>query len=191
MESENYVNRTDLLARLDRLLDWIKSCDTKASIVIAGIGLFLTLFTSENFFSILKAILTGAFSHLNFSNLLFLICFALAFSLFVYGSYCLIRVLAPRLSSDVEIMEGMHTDSLYFFESISKNNFREFAEKVRGRNEADDINDILSQLYINAKICTVKYTYYSKGIRYGAIGLSTLLILFILGVILSKAGGFQ
>ena len=32
------LNKEDLTQRLDRHLDWIKSCDTKASIVIAGEG---------------------------------------------------------------------------------------------------------------------------------------------------------
>lgn len=190
MEIENRVDRTDLLARLDRLLDWIKSCDTKASIVIAAIGLFLTLFTSDNFFGFWKRILSGAMSHLNFSNLLFLIFFSLAAISFIYGAYCLVRVLTPRLSKEVEMMEGMHADSLYFFESISRNKYREFSEKVRSRTNDEDLNDILSQVYINAKICTVKYAYYQKGIRYGAIGLSALFIIFLIGVILSKTGGF-
>lgn len=42
------LNKNDLTQRLDRHLDWIKSCDTKASIVIAGAGIFLSIFTAEH-----------------------------------------------------------------------------------------------------------------------------------------------
>ncbi|MFB5678767.1 DUF6326 family protein [Paenibacillus terreus] len=191
METGNIIDKNDLLARLDRLLDWIKSCDTKTSIVIAGIGLFLTIFTSEHSFNMLKDILNGALGKLNFSNILYLIFLVIAMALLMIGTYCLVRVLTPRLSKNVEVLAGMQTDSLYYFESISKNNYREFAEKLRSRNETDDVNDILSQIYINAKICTVKYDYYKKGIIYGSIGISALMVLFIIGVILTKAGGFS
>ncbi|MCM3005888.1 hypothetical protein [Priestia koreensis] len=48
------IDKTNLIERLDRNLDWIKSCDTKASIVIAVVGVFLTIFTSETSINMLK-----------------------------------------------------------------------------------------------------------------------------------------
>lgn len=43
----NLLYKNNLIERLDRHLDWIKSFDTKASILLAVIGIFLTIFTSE------------------------------------------------------------------------------------------------------------------------------------------------
>jgi len=48
------IDKTNLIERLDRNLDWIKSCDTKAAIVIAVVGVFLTIFTSETSINMLK-----------------------------------------------------------------------------------------------------------------------------------------
>ena len=42
MENNNLKN--DLLDELDRHLEWIRSCDTKASIVLAMLGVLLLLF---------------------------------------------------------------------------------------------------------------------------------------------------
>lgn len=189
MEENGTVNKNDLLARLDRLLDWIKSCDTKSSIVIAGTGLFLTIFTSEHSFNMLKTILTKTFDHMYFLKVLYIIFFSISLLFFVYGSYCLIRVLAPRLSKDLKGLEHTENDSLYYFESISTNTFLGFVNKVKTRNEDDDIQDILSQIYINSKICTLKYFHYSQGIKCVFIGMVGLLLFFVFGVILIKSGG--
>ncbi|WP_407125088.1 hypothetical protein, partial [Weissella paramesenteroides] len=39
--------KEDLIDRLDRILEWIKTCDTKTSILLAGMGIVGTLLTSE------------------------------------------------------------------------------------------------------------------------------------------------
>ncbi|BCC00156.1 hypothetical protein BCJMU51_2220 [Bacillus cereus] len=57
--------------------------------------------------------------------------------------------------------------------------------------EDDEITDILSQIYVNAKICTIKYSYYSKGIKCAALGIAGVLILYVIGMILVMLGGFK
>ncbi|MES5849312.1 MULTISPECIES: Pycsar system effector family protein [unclassified Bacillus cereus group] len=183
--------KNNLIARLDRQLDWIKSCDTKASIVIAVLGVFLTIFTSENSINMLQKILSQPLKHINFANFLYLLLFVISWSIFIFGVYCLVRVLIPRLNKDVLAYEGIHNGSLYFFETIAKNNFLEFKEKVTNTNEEGELEDILSQIYVNAKICTIKYTYYSKGIKYASLGIASVLVLYVIGVILVMLGGFK
>jgi len=39
--------KEDLIDRLDRILEWIKTCDTKTSILLAGMGIVGTILTSE------------------------------------------------------------------------------------------------------------------------------------------------
>ncbi|KIV58960.1 hypothetical protein AM501_09515 [Aneurinibacillus migulanus] len=190
-EDSNSLDKNNLIAQLDRHLDWIKSCDTKSSIVIAGIGIFLTIFTSEHSINMLKLILSQTIQHISFSNFLYLLFFAVSWVVFIYGAYCLVRVLIPRLSKEVLAYEGICNDSLYFFETIAKNNFPEFKEKVINRNQEEEIADILSQIYVNAKICTIKYSYYSMGIKYSFLGVAGVIILYLIGVILIKLGGFS
>lgn len=191
MNGNNSVDRSELIERLDRLLDWIKSCDTKTSIVLAIIGIFLAIFTTELSVNTIGVIFSQTIHHIDFANILFLFCVAASCAAFVYGGYCLIRVLIPRLSKDASVYEGIYTDSLYFFEAIAKNDFREFKDKVTNRNEEDDNKDILSQIYINAKICTIKFAYYRKGIKFTFIGLTGMMLLYAIGLTLVKVGGFS
>ncbi len=190
MSDKVVLERENLLQRLDRLLDWIKSCDTKASIVIAVLGILITIFTSEHSIDMIKSILSQAIINIDFANFLYLVLFIMSWAIFIYGAYCLIRVLIPRLSKGIAEEEGFEKDSLYFFEPIANNNFLEFKEKITSREIKEEINDILSQIYANAKICSIKYSYYSKGIKYSFIGISGAMVLYVIGIILVKLGGF-
>lgn len=186
----NTLNKDNLISRLDRNLDWIKSCDTKASIVIAGIGLLLTIFTSQQSLKGVGAILTAAVKELNFANLLFLFMMLSSFLLIIYGCYNLIRVLVPRLKKDVSRISGTRGNSLYYFETIADLDFASFKHNMEQEDVDAELEDILSQIYINAKICSIKYKYYGNGIRFSFVGIAALIILYIFGIILLKVGGF-
>jgi ABC-type protease/lipase transport system fused ATPase/permease subunit len=191
MDENNFYEKEELLEQLDRHLDSIKSCDTKASIVLGVIGIFLTIFASDSSIKMLNLVFSEVFQNFNFSNLLYLLLFALYLYFFIYGAYSLIRVLVPRLSKEAQTYHGIHKDSLYFFENIAQNSFFEFKEKLASRTEEDKVNDILSQIFINAKICTVKYSLYNRGIKFSFLGIAGILILYVIGIILSKLGGFS
>ncbi|WP_405158499.1 Pycsar system effector family protein [Paenibacillus sp. FSL H8-0283] len=184
-------DKASLTQQFDRQLDWIKSCDTKSSIVLAVVGIFLTVFTAEHSINMLNDIVSKSIHNINFSNVLYLLGFSFFLCLFVYGAYCLIRVLTPRLSKDTLSFEGTERDSLYFFESIAKNTFNDYKDKVLNRSNNEQSIDLLSQTYINAKICTIKYAYYSKGIKFTFIGITGILVLYIIGIVLIKMGGFN
>lgn len=191
MNEKNYYKKEELLEQLDRHLDWIKSCDTKTSIVLGVIGIFLTIFASDSSINIISLVFSGIIQNLNFSNLLYLIFFTFSLSVFVYGVFNLISVLIPRLSKEVEVYSGTYKDSLYFFESIAKNTFPEYKEKMGKRNEEDEVFDIASQIFINAQICTIKYSQYKKGIKFSFLGIAGVLILYVIGTILLKSGGIN
>lgn len=191
MAENIFYKKEELLEQLDRHLEWIKSCDTKTSIVLGVIGIFLTIFASDSSINMLNLVFSEAIQNLNFSNLLYLLFFTLSLCIFVYGAFCLIRVLIPRLSKEVEVYQGTYKDSLYFFEAIAKSTFTEYKEKVAKRIEEDDINDIMSQIFINAIICTIKYSLYKKGIKFSFLGIAGILILYVIGIILLKSGGFN
>lgn len=183
-------SREDLIDRLNRHLEWIKSCDTKASIVLAVTGIFLTIFSSSISIKVLKEILANIFQNLSFSNLLYLIIFLIGWGAFVYGVICLIKVLVPRLKNNIISDNELHDDSLIYFESVSNNTFVDFKNKMKTLNEENDKDDLLSQIYINSHICTYKYQHYSKGIKFTFTGMAITLVLFIIGIILLNTGGF-
>ncbi|QRV11493.1 hypothetical protein JR311_20025 (plasmid) [Bacillus velezensis] len=188
-ERDHEKLKDNLIQRLDRHLDWIKSCDTKSSIVLAMIGIFLTLFLSDQSLGLLKRIVIESTRNVNFSNVLYLIILIGSWCIFVYGAYCLVKVLVPK-NKKVLDGEGLHRDSLYYFETTASNSFTEFKRRVLSENKDDELKDILSQVYVNAQICTIKYAYFKKGIRFSFLGAASTLVIYLIGALLAYLGGF-
>ncbi|TWM14724.1 hypothetical protein CHCC15091_1765 [Bacillus licheniformis] len=86
--------------------------------------------------------------------------------------------------------EGLYKDSLYYFETISNNSFLEFKRKVT-RDKDNEISDLLSQIYVNAKICAIKYQFFKKGIKYSFFGIVSIVLVFMIGALLVNIGGFN
>ncbi|WP_431029660.1 Pycsar system effector family protein [Lysinibacillus sp. LZ02] len=186
----NNLEKDNLLERLDRLLDWIKSCDTKASIGITAVGIFLTIFLSEKSLTGINKIIIAATRDFNFSNLIYLLLIFIAALSVIYGGFNLISVLVPRLNSFASKISGTRSISFYYFGSIANGDYDTFKQKIQNETEDDEIEDILSQIYINSKICDVKFRYYKKGIIYSFSGIVALILLYVIGFLLLKLGGF-
>ena len=188
MENNNLKN--ELLDELDRHLEWIKSCDTKASIVLAMLGVFIVTISSELFLDSQKEIVLNALNNINFSNLIYLMFEGAVYFLFFDGVFNIIRVLFPQLKKSVKTYNGIENDSLYYFESISSKTYSEYKMQRINRTSEEEIHDILSQIYINSKISTKKYYFYKQGLALVLWGILGILILHSIGIILVKAGGF-
>ena len=182
--------KNDLLDELDRHLGWIRSCDTKASIVLAMLGVFIVTISSELFLDSQKEIVLNALNNINFSNLIYLMFEVVGYLLFFYGVYNIIRVLFPQLKKSIEPYNEVEDDSLYYFESISSKSYSEYKNQRINRTSEEEINDILSQIYINSKISTKKYYFYKKGLTFVLWGILGILILHLIGIILVNVGGF-
>ena len=66
-----------------------------------------------------------------------------------------------------------------FYGSISKYNYEEFNKKIKNQTKQSNINDILSQVYINSKICNKKFKNYNIGLNMAMI---TIILLFIVKI---------
>lgn len=185
------LKKDKLLEQLDRHLDWIKSCDTKASIVLAVIGLFLTVFTSDHSIKLLNKIFPLVIANLNYSTVIYLLLWGLSAISFVVGVYSLIKVLVPQLNEEVSTHKVPIKDSLYYFETIAANTFTEYKVKMETRIGEEELSDLLSQIYINAQVCTTKYSSYKRGIISSFTGIAGFLILYVIGFILLKVGGLD
>ena len=89
MENNNLKN--DLLDELDRHLEWIRSCDTKASIVLAMLGVFIVTISSEIFLDSQKEIVLKVLNNINFSNLIYFIFEVLVYLLFFNGTFSSVK----------------------------------------------------------------------------------------------------
>lgn len=184
-------DKENLIERLDRILDWIKSCDTKASIVIAGIGVTLTVLTSSNSLMGLKKVMSSLLSNVDFSNFLYLVFLVGALGCTLLGVVNLILVLVPRLNKFASKINDTKSNSLYYFGKISEIDYNSFKQSLeREINTMDEIEDLMSQIYINSNICAVKYNYYRRGIIFSFSGVVAFIVLYLIGLFLFSIGGF-
>ncbi|MFB1100444.1 Pycsar system effector family protein [Terribacillus sp. JSM ZJ617] len=57
-------------------------------------------------------------------------------------------------------------DSILFFGTIENKSFIKFKNNVTGIKKDQLVNDYLSQVYINSKICSRKFKLYNKGVNW-------------------------
>lgn len=207
----NVMEKNDLESRMDRIIEWVKTCDTKASIMLTLVGLLVSfVFTSDFVMKGVTSIVRSFFDYhpdsksiydINLTGLLSLV--ALLFSVyFLLGSiYRLIMVLYSKPKetlcntkspsfvfilfnilfcykwndlNDVDTVK----DSLIHFNHISDLNYQDFRKEI---NSADykEQEDLLSQIYINAKRCSEKFSDYNSAIIWMLRSLPCLIVFFL------------
>lgn len=88
-------------------------------------------------------------------------------------------------------VQDTYHDSMYYFESAEDKKYSEFKEKIISESPEAEIEDLISQIYINARICSAKFKFYQKGIRYTFIGVAGILTMYAVGILLVKIGGMS
>ena len=176
---EKMEKKEDLLDRLNRVLEWIRACDTKASILLAVIGLIMTIFSSEYFFTKYKQIIKYNLNNFDFSKFLFFFILIIFLLLFIFGIICLVLELNPSLISKRN--SNRDINSLYFFESIANKELAQFKQEILETSIDDDLEDISTQIYINSKICTRKYKLTKFGVLCSMTGTFGIITMFFIG----------
>lgn len=176
------IDTSDALDILDRIIDFIRNCENKASIFLGTFGVILTILLSTEGINNIKSIIYDAFKHLTFCNLLYLIMLSICIGITVYGLYRILNVLGVNVDSPKD--EGLDRDSKIFFEHIKKNNYLDYKSKLLNLSQENMLNDITSQIYINSCICSEKYSNYKKGLKWTVNGFCGFLALWIIGIII-------
>ncbi|MCH5242704.1 MAG: hypothetical protein J1F67_09840 [Muribaculaceae bacterium] len=170
----------------DQIIRWTENCDTKSSIILAFIGVILSiLFTSEFILNTLTEQIhniiiyycnkIGDFSLR--STLMFVTLISFLILVFISCNF-----LIKSLKANINCSE----DSLLFFGKIAQFTKEEYINKFRDTSEIDLKLDKLSQIYICAKICMNKFFYYNKSITYLKASI-IIFIFFIIFLIVVKA----
>ena len=170
---------------LNQIIGWTSNCDTKASIILAFIGILVSVtFTSEYLLGGVQTEIeniinywkngTGGFCLL--STLMFLSLSGFVISMLLCCYYA-ITSLKANLKCNY--------DSIIFFGKIAKLSEEKYIERVNSITEEEFEQDKLSQIHICAKICNEKFKFYNKSIKYLKWGLS-LFVWFVFFVILLK-----
>lgn len=160
---------------LDRNIKFINTCDNKTSIILASIGvLFTIIFTNIKFSTILNCI---------YQICLKSILLGIAYIIFLAGS---VIVLIIGLGYFVSVLharlKGGNEKSPIFFSGIYKHGtYNKYRQAFVTLNKHEYLDELIDQIFVNAKIAQIKYTKYNKGLKFAVIGF--VLFMFSMSIV--------
>lgn len=180
MEKKDYCTELH-----NQIIGWTSNCDTKASIVLAFIGILVSItFTSEY---LLVGVQTEIENIINYwkngiggFSLLSTFMFLSLFGFVISTLLCCYYVISS-LKANLECPN----DSIIFFRKIAELSKEKYIERVNSISEEEFDQDKLSQIHICAKICDEKFKFYNKSTKYLKWGL-LLFVCLVFFVVLFK-----
>ncbi len=185
--SEGALSRRIELATqtLERNIGFINNCDTKTSIVLATIGALLAIIlTNDGLKTILKIVTTCAQGK-NFCNILYLTALFSSVGLLIWGLWKLTSVLVAKTAPLAKGSSDKKGKSMIFFSGIvNSGDSITYREKFVAMQESDFLEELVSEIYINAEIATLKYRRYNQGLKCSVWGFTLSVALFVIGYFL-------
>ena len=180
--SAEKINKDDMNQILDRTTSWIENCDTKASVVLGGLGVAFSIMLATDFIGYVTNVFKGILENINFFSVAFIIIAVLSLGAIIFGCFFLVLVVVPKTNPQIFKSKDVVSDSLIFFSSIGKNkSVEQYKEKLIAYSEKDLIDDICSQIYICSLICTQKFRNYKIGLLCTVFGFVVFAVLIIVG----------
>lgn len=169
---------------LERNLGFINNCDNKASIILTAVGVLITIVLTNDGLLRIKDILKCCFSQKAIWDIVYAILFIGSGLLLIVGILILISVLLARLNANG--IRGMkNTTSLtYFKDIISISKFSDYKNRFKNMSKTDLLDDLISQIYINADIATKKYRRYNLGLKLTIAGFVLFVVFILIGIYL-------
>lgn len=168
---------------LERNIGFITGCDNKTSIVLAMLGVILTVVFTNVKFSDLLNIVNGCITSKSFGDVMYLLFLIFSFVLLISGIIKLCKVLIGNVN---ETARGINsTPSHIFFSGIQKNeSFANYSDSFRVLSKEEVLNELLSQIYINSDIANTKYSLFNSGLKNSIIGLGLSSLLLLIGFLI-------
>ena len=178
--SEDISNKiNDAIATLDRNIAFVSNWDNKTSIVLTAMGVFLTIILTNDGLVTIFYIVKTCISQKNFCNIFYLICSMISIGVLLFGFYNLCSVLIARTKNTTP------SNSSIFFSGIIKNGNRDsYREKFITMTQEEYLDDLISEIYINAEIATIKYKKYNVGFKCSIIGFIAFVVMLLIGIYL-------
>lgn len=151
---------------LDRTIGFISNCDTKVSFILTSLGVILTILATINAPNL--AFIQNQIKQVecNYLFLFGIFVFLVSTICFVIGLYHLAHVLIARVNIPNKLK------SKIFFGDISQYaDYKNYTSEIFLMSETEYKEDIISQIYVNSKICMDKYKYYNIGFRFSLYSL--------------------
>lgn len=156
----------DLENRLNRIIEWVKTCDNKATTLLSITALVLTILLAGDYIMTgMQTIISSAYdpnlTEPSTSGIIAVICFVFSILLLLASLVCCILVVRAKISENQRKQSDIKTDSLIHFNHISELSYSQFKEALDTESEDDCIEDLKSQIYINASRCKEKFDTYN------------------------------
>ena len=182
-KKEDYkVSKSDCIDILDRTLGFVRNCDSKASAILAIYGVIFTIILTTDSPKMFISKICFVFAMKSFGNILFIVLLVITVLINFSGLIQIFLVLNVKVK--VEQKKELDNESKIFFEDIQKKNYVEYKERLLKMSEEDFLDDIISQIYKNSKICSKKYKRYKIGFILSSIGFLAFSFLWIIGILI-------
>lgn len=182
----NIIGKEELIYILDRTIGFIRNCDNKASVLLGIVGVLVTIVFSTNIIGTFKTFIAKSYEKVSISGCsaytLYLVVCIISVTLIIYGIYNLYLVMNVKLADPNKLNKKIA--SLIFFEGINKHSDTDYKNKISSMTNEQYIDDVISQIYINADICSAKYVVYKKSLRYLSCGSLVLFFWYVIGVMI-------
>ena len=174
----------------ENVSSWINNCDSKTSILLALIGVVLSIsFTSDYILDGIEGLLKGVINSVRgegndcvCANVIILVFLGISIFFLVDSVRNMLFVLYARLDDS----RDAKNPSISYYRSIGAKNYEEFKGLVENIDEDAFIEDKLRQVHDCSKICSRKFNFYNKGVNSMMVGLMFLGISLILLILKSS-----
>lgn len=188
------MERDDIKQYADEIYEqvssWINNCDSKASILLAFVGVILSIsFTSDYILGGIEGLAKDVVSLIKregnscaCASFFILVVLGLSIGFFVDSIRNLLLVLYARMDDS----RDRDNPSISFYRSIGSKPYDEYKNLVEKISDDNYIEDKLRQVYDCSKICTNKFNFYNEGIKSMKIGLVFLAVYIFLFILKSS-----
>ena len=182
--SEELENKIAIATQtLDRNIAFITNCDSKTSIVLTAVGVLLTIILTNDGLNEIFNIFKNCIKTKTFCSVVYFICFASSALIMIAGMFILGSVLVAKTSEEAKgVDEG---NSRIFFSGIIKNgDYKIYRSKFYLMNQEELLEELVSQIYINADIAMQKYKKYNFGLKHTILGFLLFILFLLIGIYL-------
>ncbi len=168
---------------LERNIDFINSCDTKTSIVLALVGVLMTIILTNDGLATIYGVICNSIAGKTFCDVLYLLAVAASVCKLVFGIWKLISVLVAKVDPITKGRKQDQNPSMIFFGGILSNGgIDAYRKKFASMKDTELLDDLISEIYVNAEIATRKYKRYNIGLKCSVLGFAFFIVLLLVGV---------
>lgn len=172
------------IKHLDAVQNWIGNCDTKSSFLFTFYGVIITIiFTSDILDYIVAIFSMTPTRNINFKSVVNFTALVVN-AVFIFSAFKVVfhvyNTLRARTRPEMYTQSGLKTNSVVFFNTISRLSFNQFESEINNLTQSEYLKELNSQLYINSNIATEKFEQYNKSLYWVVVSFASLITFLVL-----------